>query len=82
MIPKFGSRGVPAKDVGWETGARVRIPLTPPIGIKVELRQKDMIEYIFVDGVAGLVAFRKREQIDYSNYYNVRDEQGNFAKAQ
>jgi len=41
-----------------------------------------MIEYIFVDGVAGLVAFRKREQIDYSNYYNVRDEQGNFAKAQ
>ena len=67
VIPKFGSRGIPAKDVGWVTGARVRIPLTPPIGIKVELRQKD-IQYVFVDGVAGLIAYRERKQIDYTNY--------------
>ena len=58
----------------------VRIPLSPPIGIKVEPRQKDMIRYIFVDGVAGLIAFRERKQISYASNYNVRDEQGNFAK--
>ena len=43
---------------------------------------EDMLQYIFVNGVAGIVAKRQRKPRSYENNYNVHGWHGRFAKLQ
>ena len=53
-----GRRGCPAKALGRETGARVQIPDSPPSNVKYE-HQTQKVYYVFVDGLFGIVIYRK-----------------------
>ena len=43
---------------------------------------KNTMQYVFINGVAGIVAMRQKEPKSYANNYNVHGANGRFAKLQ
>ena len=78
-----GRRGGPAKAVGRETGARVRIPLFPPIESHTK-QPLGFVSYFYLWDCFGIVINFERPKIENLSHlnwiYQKRDEHGNFCR--